>query len=125
MEINKLKTDLTDEIEGRWFDIEGVFRAKLARFANKEHAKSIKELMRPIEKGIRIPGKDDAEKIHEAVCRAMANCVLLDWEGMTEGGKELPYSKNKAYELLRDVDDFKEILISICQNKENFRLLAS
>ena len=122
MELNKLKTDSQKEVEGVWHDLGEGARIKIARAGNKAYAEYIQKAMKPHRKAIKAGTLSDkvAEKI---VVGALAETVLLDWEGFTEGGKAVKYSIDKAKEILSNPDfhDFKEMVAELADDAEAYR----
>jgi len=72
-----------------WADAEGITR---------EGAKYFKDL----------PAIEANKKIY----RLYADSLLLDWEGVTEGGKKLKYTPDAAFDLLVEYDDFAQFVIA-------------
>lgn len=123
MELNKYKTDRVAEEEGRWFDIEGEAKVKLARVTCKGYRNAIRDLDRKIEQMREINETDAVDAMDEGRCRAFADHVIKGWEGITEEGDTLNFSPDVAYAALIDAPDFWDILFEVAANKENFRLV--
>ena len=57
------------------------------------------------------------------MCVCMSETILLGWKGLHDNGKEVLYSKEKAYEILisEGNDEFRELILSYAQDNEQFR----
>jgi hypothetical protein len=124
MLINNLKTSRKKELEGVWVDIGEGARVLIARANNLHYLARYRELTKPYWQQIR-GQKLDIEKHVEIVTKCVAETVLLGWEGMQElvDGKpvDVPYTKEKAFEYLRDVGDFRELIQTIADQQFRFR----
>lgn len=47
-------------------------------------------------------GDLDLKALTEIYCKSVVDAVLLGWGGLSEGGEDVPYSKEKALEWLLD-----------------------
>jgi len=70
--------------------------------------------------------KENAVAAQEALCRALADHVLIGWEGITEKGEEVAYSKDKAFEWLMDPakEKFFSLIYTEASNFDNFKAEA-
>jgi hypothetical protein len=57
------------------------------------------------------------------MCRAVSETVLLGWKGLAQDGKELKYTKEKAFEILAEdtSEEFLALVIEYAQDNENYR----
>ena len=64
------------------------------------------------------------EKSLDIFRQAFSDTVLLDWEGITENGKPLPYSKKAGHELMKNPRLFEltNFLESFSNNHTNYQL---
>lgn len=63
------------------------------------------EVHRTIRESVASPEDDlTLEQQQDVLCRTFAECVLLGWEGLTENGEPVEYSKEKAVEWLSAKD---------------------
>jgi len=108
------------ENDGVWEDIDEGFRVRVARANNPHHQRIAENLMRPYRRQI-ASGNLSVEKQQEITIQAMAECLLLDWEGLEIDGKAVPYSVSQAIELLTEYKDFREEIAEIAQSMELFR----
>jgi len=116
----RYETDKGKESEGVWENLGEGLRVKVARANNPHHQRVAESLMRPYRRQI-ANGSLSVEKQEEITIKAMAECLLLDWEGLKIDDKAVPYSVAKATELLTEYKDFREEVASIAQSMELFR----
>ncbi|CTQ45771.1 hypothetical protein [Roseibium aggregatum] len=120
MDIGKFRTNKEAEIEGAWVDIGDGCKVKVARANNSEYTKKMQKLSKPHAAQARA-GNLGEELATEILCEAMAETILLDWEGLKDGGKVVPYSTNAAFEILRDVPDFRSFIFDLASEAAVFR----
>lgn len=108
-------TDTTKENEGAWTEYMGV-QLKIARAQNPNFVAAIKK-----HTGLSKDKKDiDEEKLEEAMYLSMSEAVLMDWDNFVIDGKEVKYSQENAYELLKGDRDCREFVSSFSQEMQNF-----
>lgn len=112
--------DKNKEVDGVWENITEDIRIKIARIGNPRYQKAIQKYMRPHRRTIRRGTVDDSI-IEQCVIKAMADTVLLGWEGVEEDGKALVYSRDEAERLLTDYREFREQVSEIASELEAFR----
>ncbi len=119
-------TDLKAEVEGQWFDlalIDGV-KVKVARAGNPNYKKALKRLYKPYTKQLR-RGKDIAQDVEDRIqLDLLLDTLLKDWAGMPgEDGKDVPYSKKVAKELLMDPElkELKEEILGFTEEFEAYQ----
>ena len=99
MDLQKDKVDTSKEIDGVWCDYDSETSFLIARYENPAHMKYMKKITKPYQRQFRMKTADD-ELVKKLEVDAMANCILLDWKGLNEGGKEVKFSIKKAKEVL-------------------------
>lgn len=57
----------------------------------------------------------------EITREAVAETILVDWEGITREGVPVPYSKEEALSALRQMKDFYELVVGTANSIEHFR----
>ena len=65
--------------------------------------------------------KVDPKLLEELNVEVQASTILLGWRGLSDGGKEVPYSVEKAKEYLRDVEEFRDLVTRLSQDDELFK----
>ena len=113
-------TDSKKETEGVWYDIEDDLRIKIARIGNPNYQKRFQALSKPHRRAIRRGSLPDkvAEKL---LVQCMAETIVLDWEGMIDEGKEIPYSTEAVIELLTKYPELRIYLNDIANELEGFQ----
>lgn len=110
MDIRKtFATNKVKEEQGVW--VKGPEGAEflIARQGNKAFARLAGDLTKPHRKLIEM-GKADDALIHDIAAEVTSRTVLLDWRGVKEDGKVLPYSPEAAKRLLIEVPDFADLI---------------
>ena len=113
-------TDEKKEIEGVWESIGEGCNIKVARANNPNYNKWFTRLTKPVRRQLRnetLPEK----KSEQILIKLMAKTILLDWEGMYEGGVELEYSEENAIRLLTEYKDFRQQVDDLSKSIELFR----
>lgn len=112
MDIKKsFGTNSTLENEGVWIELGDGASIKVARMGNKENKAILKKLITPH----KIAARNDklADGIWDKIAvESIAATILLDWKGIEDDGKPLPYTKENATRLLTDYKDFREQVAS-------------
>lgn len=125
MDLINFATDPTKEVEGARIEVDGETTLIIARYDNKAFRKLRSKLLEPY---VTARGRKGAteEQAQEVLERCLGETVLLGWEGLMLDGEEVPYSKEKAIELMKDprLVDFKEMVMYQSQLLENYRLEA-
>lgn len=120
MDFNEFATDTVAEIEGKWFPLKDA-QLRLARTGNPRYREKLRVELNihgaAIEKGLLDLELNDAVMID-----VLVDTILLDWKGFTEGGRDVPYSKAKAREMLTKFRDFREFVAATADKMDNFRL---
>jgi hypothetical protein len=112
------------QTEGLWREIDdGAAKLKIARFNNPEHQAYLRRLREENAKLLENPDSEESQtKLNEIASKAMAAHILKDWEGIQdEEGNDLPYSKEAAYQLLSDYEEFSNLVFSLSTDVEQYR----
>ena len=123
MKLSNFKQNVAASTDGVLVDIGDGFKLRIARMGNKKYQDELKRLTKPYKRAM----KNDtlADSVYEELYnKAMAEAVLLGWEGLSDdAGEEIAYSKEKALELLSDpaYEDFKTLVIDLANEQETFR----
>lgn len=114
-------TDTTAEIEGVIVEY-GDAKLKIARRGNPAHQKLMTKLLK--QNKIVLDSKGDAAEkaAKEIMARAISKTILLGWEGVEYKGKPLPYTQEKAYELLLAHNDFRDFVHEASDDMERFKV---
>lgn len=122
MDLNRFKSDPTREEDGVWVEVGDGARLRIARIGSKKYHSEFTRRSKPYKRQIRSETLPDsvADKI---LAETLASAVLLDWDGLTLGGKALKYSRDKAVELLMDpaMKDFRALVVELATDAEQYR----
>lgn len=122
-DVNNLRANPSKELDGVWVDIptkDGVLRLRIARIGNPSYQGEIERLTRPLRLQTRL-GTVDMATMENITIKAMAKYILLGWEGLDDGDqKNVPYSVEKAEELLR-IPDFNDLVAAYARDAQLFR----
>jgi hypothetical protein len=95
------------ENEGAWVELGDGASVKVARLGNKLNADLIKKLIKPHKVALRNDRLPD-DVMEKITIEAMATTLLLDWKGIEDDGKPVPYTKENAVRLLTEYKDFRD-----------------
>jgi hypothetical protein len=106
MELSALKRDVATVESGEWVggipDM-GALRLKVRGFSSQAYQTALGRLMRAVSREERErDGSIKPNASRRVMGEAMHETILLDWQGIESDGAALPYSKEKALELLTD-----------------------
>ncbi len=116
----KYKTDESKEREGVWVPLDGEGRIRIARTNNPLYREAMVRKVNRYKMAAKskvIPDDDWITIVNELI----AETILVDWEGITEKGQPLPYSVENALRVLTELKDFREMVLSIADNMDNFK----
>lgn len=116
MDIKELLTDQVKEEEGVWVDIDIDAQIKVARLFNDRFTRMMAAARRPYGRKV----EQDTTLQEKLLVEVMAECILLDWKGLTEDGKELKFSKKRGLELMQQSRDFRNIVTQAATDAANF-----
>lgn len=124
MDVKKrFATDRTLELDGVWVQIDKDARVKIARRDNPRYREVLRRESAPYRQAARAGMLSD-ETAEQILIKVLAETVVLDWEGFTENGKPLPYSKENAVRLLTELKDFLDFVVSASAEAELFKAQA-
>lgn len=113
-------TDKALEENGVWQDIGDGASVLVARMGNSRNVLELKRLTAPHKRQIQL-GKLDDEIWKKINIEAIADSILLDWKGVEINGKELPYSKPNAIQVLTDYADFRDVISTLANDMANYQ----
>lgn len=121
-------TDISKENDGVWLpadprDPNGEAQIKIARIGNENYEQFAQKEREKRSSGFRPGAELPPEIARDILNKALARTILVDWKGITSGGKEVPYSYEKAYELLKDpaMKDFKAYVVEEASRLANYK----
>lgn len=114
-----MKIDSAKEEGGVWIAYKGGSQLLIARHGNKKHEAAYERMLKPYQRGRR--GGTIPEDVLENVgIRCLARYILLDWKGIADEGKELPYSPEAAERLFRKYPLLMDDVFAFSQKAETF-----
>lgn len=113
-------TNKQKEVDGVWMPGPAGMRFKIARAGNESFSKLSAQLLKPHRKLIRM-GKMDDTLLTEISAEICARAILLDWEGVKDGGQAVQYSVAAAKERLIKYPDFADYITGLSQDVSSFQ----
>ncbi len=110
------EVDPTKESEGVWVPWEDA-QIKVGRVGGPAYQKALRARTKMGSRGFR----QTDEHQTNILCEVMADAVLLDWKGIKEGGKPVPFSRDNAYAMLKKYAQFRDEVTALASNFELFR----
>lgn len=122
MDIKKrYSTDPDLETNGVWVDIGDGSKILVARLNNPEYAAMLTARTKPYMRQMGA-GTMDPKQSADILMDVYAATILLDWEGVTEDGEDVPYSRATAKQYLTDFKDFRKLVNEIAGGMETYRV---
>lgn len=121
MRFSEYQTDPALEEEGVWIRLrKGDAEVLVARAGNSQHEALLRRLKK--RHGQRFRGELPDDIVEEIATEAIARTILLDWKGIEDDdGNPIPYSSDKARELLKLSKDFRHEITQIATEMEVYR----
>lgn len=116
-------TDKALEERGVWLELDGEVSFLIARIGHTGCAynRLIRAKFKPHRRRIENDTLDD-EVVRKIQAEVFAKTALLDWKGVTDkDGNKLPFSKEKAEELLLELPELADILFNFARDYVNYR----
>ncbi len=106
--------------EGVWKTLPSGLRVKVASIRNPRYEAEIIRLKRLYSTEHNLT---DPETIKKITCQAMAKEILIDWKGAEDSktGKEVPYSRETAEQMLNKYTIFREQVSVVAANDNNYK----
>ena len=124
-ELNTVFTDLRKAEEGIWVTYPGSdVECRIARLSNNPRFQQEAMKLRRDAKLRRIlEGGFNTQDAKETIAPVVAEYVLLDWKNLTENGEAIPYTREKATELLcmPEMADFYDWVLIIANDVDLYR----
>ena len=117
---DEFKNDTNAENQGVWLPLKGHSKVKVARAGNDNWTAEYQRLGRRL-RSMFENGELDEGQSADIIAKLMARTILKDWDGLAQGGEEIPYTESKAYELLYNLPDFRKRVMDLAMDEQNFR----
>lgn len=122
MDLKKTRIDSNLATDGVWVPLDDSTQLRIAKWLNERHKKYLQKALDPYKRALQFGTMDEsvAERIE---IEALANTVLVGWEGLLDGGKPVEYSAKEAVRLLSDPELgwFRDFVREQAQELANFR----
>lgn len=122
MKLSKIKKDTVAAESGVWINkVLDDLDVKICSAGNSKYLNILRQLMKPYQRSYK--SMDDSVFL-EIQNKAIAKHILVDWRNLQDDeGNEIPYSEQKAYELLQDPEneEFRKLIVSLSEESEVFR----
>tara|TARA_R110000803_G_scaffold209965_3_gene280587 strand:- start:16165 stop:16563 length:399 start_codon:yes stop_codon:yes gene_type:complete len=117
MDLTELKTDDKTALEGSWIEY-GDAKFLVRHTNTKAYRKAIQKAGKgkapsQLRKNVELQTSFGIEVIVDA--------VLLDWEGLTKDGKNFPFNRKNAFELLNLSEPIRNFIAEEAQEVANFQ----
>lgn len=120
MKLSALKTD-PKKTGGVWVEIAEGFRVKVKRSNSPEYREALARLGQDVSFSIR-KGFDASKRTNAILARAMAETIIVDWEGLEDdNGQPIPFSVSAAEKAFTDYPDLMEWVAEISEDHARFR----
>ncbi len=119
MDLDNFTLDDNLSVSGKWVPISANASLLIARLNNEKYREFVKKKLKPYRSAMRA-GSVDEDLMNKVVIQAVARHVLLDWKGLTEKGNPVPYSIEKAEEVLEAKEAFRDLVISLASDQQLF-----
>lgn len=122
VELRSLKVDLDAASNGRWVTFVPGLKLLVARYLHPKHRDAIHKLYADwhAEHGTQdVPGSVNAEITRKSIAEA----ILLGWEGLEDDGEQVPFSVEKATEIMLDPEmvDLQDFVCECSQADAAYR----
>lgn len=123
MDLNNVRIDIEKEEKGAWVQVDPKTKLLIGSTRGTAYRKAVREETVKNSERITKLGDDSDDLIEEITAKCMAKHILLGWEGLEEGGKEIEYTEKKALELLTDPSyrQFREFISNKSDDISLFR----
>jgi hypothetical protein len=119
VEFNDFKSDKKKSQDGVWKPC-GNGRILIASTNSERYKEVMRRLLAPHEIGLAL-GTMDEQTSQDILIQALAEGVLLGWEGFTENGEAVTYTPENAFRLMKDAPLFRAFVEKEANNLDNFR----
>jgi len=124
MDLTRFKADPVREDDGVWAEIDSATgaRVKIARIGNRRYREAMSRRLKPYRRALR-NGTLDERVTERITAEVLAETVLLDWDGLYEGDRLLPYAPDTAKRILADdaYKDFRDLVVELASDLDLYR----
>jgi len=113
-------TDRSKETEGVWVSVGEGGEVKVARTNNPRYKEAFRRKLEKYRASVE-RGTIDEETAQKVLVEVLAETILLDWKGFKDNGEKVPYSREKAVELLTNYPDFRDFITANAERMANYK----
>lgn len=115
-------TSETAAEDGKWFKFGKTIEVKIRRFKSKVSRKVREELEAPYKRATKFGATLPDDVSEEITLEQIARAIIVDWKGVPDKqGNLIKYSPAAAMEMLKALPEFKDAVIEISMNLDNYR----
>lgn len=114
-----IDADLSSLESGIWEDFRGA-KWLIAHISNTKFQRALARLQQPHRRKL-AEGTIDPIVNRDIICQAMAEGILLGWDGVTSTGGGVPYSKTTAATMLRKDPELRDFVTEFATLMSNYR----
>lgn len=118
-ELNQFKVDPSLERDGVWTNLDENAKVLIARTGNSNFQKAYRKIPSGIRRMMENETLSD-ELASQTMAELMSKTILLDWDGISENGKELKYSVETAKVMLHKYPEFRSVIWDIANQFQIF-----
>lgn len=118
MNINTFATDKNAEEAGVWVEAGDGLKLQIARITSQKYTRYLQKLGRPHAR--RLSATPDMALVEQLQRQAVAKCILLGWENLQEGKKDVLYEFGTALRLFEKYPDFYRLVLDYASDREIF-----
>ena len=93
-------------------------QSRANRAWSNKTSRAFKEIQDKVDAGLLI----DDQTIDKSI-RIFCETNLLDWRGLTDGGRPIPYSPDEGYKLLKEFPDLYEFLNKVSMKRIHYQVV--
>lgn len=120
--LSKFAISTTAAKEGVEVDLGDGLIVRVAKANNEKYQAYLKQVLKPYERQVR-NGSLDEKIFAKLYNEAVAETILLGWKGLEDdNGAEIPYTKEKAIEILTnpEYEEFKALVVDLANEQAVF-----
>ena len=117
MDLREFKTDKSKEEDGVWESLGDECSVKVARYGNPAMLRAYRKYPRVLRQRLE-NGQVDDDKSAAVMAEVMADTVLLDWKGLKEDKKNVPYNRENCIRVLKEYPDFRGMVFEIANEAQ-------
>ena len=119
MDLKKIRVDPKKRDNGVWFDYDDETSFLLRSYQSKAVKDTQDKVRKPYAKRL-LRGTLSGDKIDELAMQVISSSVILDWKGVTDGGKAVKYTAARGMELLTKSESVRAEIADFAHDENNY-----